>query len=196
MTTTPAPRSDQQTTIGSPSSVGKARRLLSKSMEKTFRRYRDRPAARHAFAEAEGITFLAHQIRVLRTQRGWTQAQLAKRIGSTQAGVSRLEDPSYGRVTIPTMMALAKAFDVAPVFKFMSIIDLMRERWVIRADAMRVRPFAEEADEIGFYGPVQNAPLQHDDAVVVSLAPPTGALGNVFRVTAVTSNAAAPIASA
>ena len=122
-------------------------------MEKTFRRYRDRPGARHAFAEAEAITYLAHQILVLRTQRGWTQAELARRIGSTQAAVSRLEDPSYGRFNIKTLMVLARAFDVAPVFKFSSIVDLMAERWVVRPSAMEVLPFETEAAEVGFYEP-------------------------------------------
>ena len=126
---------------------------LSRSMEKTFRRYQTRSNARHAFVEAEAATYLAHQIRVLRTQRGWSQKDLARRIGTTQAAVSRLEDPEYGRVTFKTMVSLAKAFNVAPVMKFVSTIALMRERWVIRREELEVAAFEVEAAAVQFYDP-------------------------------------------
>lgn len=122
-------------------------------MEKTFRRYQTRPAARHAFAEAEAAAYLAHQIRVLRTQRGWTQKDLAKQLGTTQAAVSRLEDASYGRISFKTMVALANAFDVAPVLKFVSTIELMRERWVIRRDQLEIPGFLEESERVAFVEP-------------------------------------------
>jgi transcriptional regulator with XRE-family HTH domain len=124
--------------------------LLSKSMEKTFHRYLSRPSARHAFIEAEAATFLASQIRVLRVQRGWLQKDLAKRLGTTQAVVSRLEDPSYGRITFKTMIELAKVFDVAPMIKFVSTIDFMQERWVIRREAMQVESFECQAPFVAF----------------------------------------------
>jgi transcriptional regulator with XRE-family HTH domain len=135
------------------SSEGKRGQLLSKSMEKTFHRYQSRPGARHAFTEAEAAAHLAHQIRVLRTQRGWTQRDLAKQLGTTQAAVSRLEDADYGRISFKTMVALANAFDVAPVLKFVSTIDLMRERWVIRREEMEVPSFSEEAETVAFVEP-------------------------------------------
>ena len=119
-------------------------------MERTFRRYESRPSARNAFAEAEAATYLAHQIRVLRTQRGWTQKDLARRLRSTQATVSRLEDADYGRISFKTMVALAQAFDVAPVLKFVSTIELMRERWVIHRETLEVPGFVEEAARVAF----------------------------------------------
>ena len=128
--------------------------LLSKSIQKTFHRYLDRPGARHAFVEAEAATFLAHQIRVLRLDRGWTQKDLAKALGTTQGVVSRLEDPNYGRVSFKTMVDLARVFDVAPVLKFTSTISLLRERWVVDRAAMHVPTFAEEAETVAFYEPM------------------------------------------
>jgi transcriptional regulator with XRE-family HTH domain len=124
-------------------------------MEKTFRRYLRSPAARHAFVEAEAVTSIAHQIRVLRTQRGWTQRELARRLGITQPGVARMEDPSYGRISCKSLLQLGKAFDVAPVFKFVSTIDLMRERWTIRRDSLQVSTFEDEAQRVVFVPPAQ-----------------------------------------
>jgi transcriptional regulator with XRE-family HTH domain len=138
--------------IGETQSSLRTRRgqLLSKSMERTFHRYLNKPGARHAFIEAEAATFLASQIRVLRIQRGWLQKDLAKRLGTTQAVVSRLEDPSYGRITFKTMMELAKVFDVAPMLKFVSTIDFMRERWIIQREAMEVESFEAQAPYVAF----------------------------------------------
>lgn len=128
--------------------------LLSKSMEKTFLRYKSKPSARQAFVEAEAATYIAHQIRVLRNQRGWTQKQLAKMLGTTQAAISRLEDPDYGGITFKTMISLARVFDVAPVLKFTSVIDLMRERWVIKRASLMIPSFEEEAELVAFEEPV------------------------------------------
>lgn len=123
-------------------------------MEKTFRRYQSKPSARHAFVEAEAVTAIAHQIRVLRTQRGWSQKELARRLGTTQAAVSRLEDAGYGRITSRTMLELGKVFDVAPVFKFVSTITLMRERWAVRRQDLEVPSFEEEAQHVVFVAAV------------------------------------------
>ena len=124
--------------------------LLSRSMEKTFRRYQNRPVARRAFVEAEAVTYLAHQIRVLRSQRGWSQKDLAKKLKTTQAVVSRLEDPSYGRISFKTMIELAHAFDVAPVIMFKSTIQLMKDRWTVDRTSLEVASFAEEAELVAF----------------------------------------------
>ena len=146
---------------GAVSLPGKHGLLLSKSMEKSFLRLQARVSARHGFVEAEAATYLAHQIRVLRTQRGWTQKDLARKLGTSQAVISRLEDPEYGRVTFKTMVALANAFDVAPVMKFVSTLTLMRDRWVIRREAMEVPAFEEEAQLVALDDTRRaNSPIQ------------------------------------
>ncbi|MDO9092692.1 MAG: helix-turn-helix transcriptional regulator [Rubrivivax sp.] len=117
-------------------------------MEKTFRRFQTRQSARHAFAEAEAVTSLAHQIRVLRLQRGWSQKDLARMLGTTQAAVSRLEDPSYGRISFKTIVQLARVFDVAPMVRFVSTLQLLRERWAVRPEDLEVASFEEEAPHV------------------------------------------------
>ena len=122
-------------------------------MEKSFHRYLTRPSARHAFAQAEATTAIAHQIRVLRNMRGWSQKVLAQKLGTTQAAVSRLEDASYGRVSFKTLLELGKVFDVAPVVRFVSTLQLMRERWHVSRKDLEVASFEDEARHVVFVQP-------------------------------------------
>jgi transcriptional regulator with XRE-family HTH domain len=52
---------------------------------------------------------LARSIRSLRLRRGFTQAHLATLIGTTQAGIARLEDPAYRGWSFKTLVKLAYA---------------------------------------------------------------------------------------
>ena len=119
-------------------------------MEKTFQRLKN-PRARRAYVEAELITGLAHQIRVLRLQRGWKQDELAKKLGTTQGVVSRLEDPSYGRASLKTLLQLSTAFDVALQVRFVSLTHYLQDNWKISREALEVEPFEQEAESVGFY---------------------------------------------
>ena len=73
---------------------------------------------RDLFVEEEIDTGLPLQIRALRKDRGWSQKDLAQRVGMTQEGVSRLENLDYGKYTLTTLKRLASAFDVALVVRF------------------------------------------------------------------------------
>lgn len=128
-------------------------------MEKTFRRMMARPVARHAYVEAETVTALAHQIRIIRQQRGWTQRELAKRMNTTQAAISRLEDPSYGRISIRTLIDLSRVFDTGLSVKFISTLRMLRETWRPNVKVMRVPSFEDDATNIGFIEAVVNNPL-------------------------------------
>lgn len=123
--------------------------LLSKSMEKSFLRLA-RNSYRHAFIEAEATTAIAHQIRVVRQQRGLTQAQLAKALGTTQAAVSRLEDPSYGRLSVKTLVDLAKVFDVGLSVRFVSLIQQFKSTRVIEKKDLEVPSFSDEQEHVVF----------------------------------------------
>jgi ribosome-binding protein aMBF1 (putative translation factor) len=52
---------------------------------------------------------LANQIAVLRREVGLSQAQLASRIGTKQAGVARMERAGYARFTVATLAKIAAA---------------------------------------------------------------------------------------
>jgi transcriptional regulator with XRE-family HTH domain len=57
----------------------------------------------------------ATMIRTLREQRGWTQKELADRMGTSQSVISRIEDADYGKLSVQTLLDVAAACDL-PVF--------------------------------------------------------------------------------
>lgn len=52
---------------------------------------------------------LADQIVRLREKRGWTQGELARRVGTTQSGIARLENPNYRNYSLKTLEKVAQA---------------------------------------------------------------------------------------
>jgi ribosome-binding protein aMBF1 (putative translation factor) len=60
--------------------------------------------------EAENLR-IAKNIYELRTKAGLSQAELAKRIGTTQSVISRLEDAEYEGHSLPMLQRVAAALD-------------------------------------------------------------------------------------
>ena len=81
--------------------------------------------ARTRFVESHLGKNLAFQIRILRDQAGWSQEELARRVGMNQNAISRLENPTYGKATLTTLKRIASAFDVALVVRFVSFGQLI-----------------------------------------------------------------------
>jgi transcriptional regulator with XRE-family HTH domain len=81
-------------------------------------------AARARFVELYLNKFLAFQIRAMRDREQWNQQDLADRIGTNQNGVSRLENPFYGKATLTTLKRVATAFDVALIVRFVPFSQL------------------------------------------------------------------------
>ena len=65
-----------------------------------------------AYDDEIGRLRLAQRIVELRERRGLTQAQLADRVGTTQAGISRLENPNYRNYSLTTLEKVANALGV------------------------------------------------------------------------------------
>lgn len=64
------------------------------------------------YAESFLNTYVATQIKVIREQRGMTQAQLGESVGTTQGGISRYENVNYSSWSLRTLIKLARVFNV------------------------------------------------------------------------------------
>lgn len=92
-------------------------------------RFRDK-AFRGAWLWDHIHATLAGQIRAMRVERGWSQAELGERCGMAQERISRLEDPLYRGVTISSLKRIAKAFDVALIVRFGPWSAILSERGI------------------------------------------------------------------
>lgn len=111
---------------------------------------KDNPSRRAAFVEAEITSGLAHQVRAMRLQRGWSQRELARRLDTSQAAIARIEDSSYGKVSLQTIFKLAGVFDVAADVRFRSFVSFFKESWAPKTHSLYIRAFAEESEEVRF----------------------------------------------
>ncbi len=84
-----------------------------------FRLLQDRDL-RNDFVAKQLKTFLRNQLRALRDARNMTQKELADLIGTKQSVISRLEK-NVDRVSVPTMLDIARALDVVFVARFEAI---------------------------------------------------------------------------
>lgn len=100
---------------------------------------------RDAFVVAHITQGLAYQIYELRTQRGWTQQELAGKLGlKRQSAVARMEDPSYGKLSISTLVKLSSVFDVALSIRFQSYSKFLIEVDDVSPAALRAESFEDE----------------------------------------------------
>lgn len=67
------------------------------------------PKFRKGFEEEVEKLSIAEQIARLRVQAGLTQAQLAKKIGTTASAISRYENAEYDRYELRTLRRIAEA---------------------------------------------------------------------------------------
>jgi len=70
---------------------------------------RESPRFRKIYYDELNRLNLAHRIAELREKCGLTQAELARRVGTTQAGISRLENPNYRNYSLKTLEKVAIA---------------------------------------------------------------------------------------
>lgn len=103
---------------------------------------------REAFPASVVKRMLPLQIRVLRKQRGWSQAQLAQASKVTQGVISRAEDPDYGNLTINTLVRIAAGFDCAFVGRFVPFSDLAK--WYTSTTDEKALEVASFEDDRGF----------------------------------------------
>lgn len=109
---------------------------------KLFKRLKDKKY-RNQFIAGEVRRAIPFQLRALRAERKWTQADLGKEAEMPQTVVSRIENGDAASLSIKTLLKLASAFDVALVVRFEPIDRLIT--WVdgLSPEAMSPRRSGE-----------------------------------------------------
>jgi transcriptional regulator with XRE-family HTH domain len=88
---------------------------------------------------------LAFQIRALRQKNeDWSQAELARRLETSQNAVCRLESPNYGKASISTLKKVASVFDVALVVRFVRFSTLVNDVINLSTESVVVDSFKDD----------------------------------------------------
>ena len=88
-----------------------------------------------------GIPF---QMRAMRDQREWTQADLAKEMKTSRTTITRLENPNNDKLTLKTLLEVASAFDVALLVKFVPFSRLVKEYEDVSQSALGAASIGQE----------------------------------------------------
>lgn len=78
---------------------------------------RDSGERRRGYQQADRAIQLAHEIRALREQRGLSQTELARQVGTTQSAIARLESGTISP-SLATLERVADALGVDLVVTF------------------------------------------------------------------------------
>lgn len=119
---------------------------------------------RQGFVEEKIRTGLAAQIKAVRErwQGGMKQADFAQRLGKSQSWVSRLEDPNAPIPTVPTLLLVARTFDIGLKVCFVPFSELLDDMASLSPDALYVPTFKEDLHLFPRKGPrmeIHRAPV-------------------------------------
>lgn len=108
---------------------------------------------RNAFVASNVRRGIAYQLRALRGEK--TQGQVGKMAGKPQNVISRLENPTYGKVRVQTLLELAASFDVALLVRFVPFSKLLAESKNLSQEVLAPLSFDKEIKSLEgatFYG--------------------------------------------
>lgn len=114
-----------------------------KLIEGWERLFRDNES-RHVYFDDFLDSNLGMQIKVLREQRGLTQAALGNLAGMKQTRISVLESMTYSQWSLDVLRRLAKAFDLRLVVKFEDFGSYLKDYFEFDREHMQRRPFEKD----------------------------------------------------
>ena len=79
--------------------------------QKQLQRLKRNPVFTNAFDKRRTEAEVAFQIRRLREAKGWSQKDLAKKVGCSQQAVSAVEQAGYKRHSLPLLRRIAAVLD-------------------------------------------------------------------------------------
>jgi transcriptional regulator with XRE-family HTH domain len=121
---------------------------------------------RYGYVESFLDAFIAAQLRALRSQRGWEQEDLAKRMGTKQSAISRLENVNYSSWSISTLKRLARVFGVRLKVSFEEFATLPTDIENFNTCALERRSFEHDRilGPIAFWSVDQNGEPKENKA--------------------------------
>jgi transcriptional regulator with XRE-family HTH domain len=99
---------------------------------------------RNAYAESFMNSHVAAQIKTLREENELTQEQLAEKIGTKQAGISRLENVNYSSWKVETLRKIARALNLRLKITFEEFGTLPGEIEGFRREGLLRAPFEKD----------------------------------------------------
>jgi transcriptional regulator with XRE-family HTH domain len=123
---------------------------------------------RDAYVEETTRTRTAVQIKSIRNDRGWSQAELGQRVGKPQSNVHRLEDVEVARYTLTTLLELASAYDCGLVVDFVPYEEFLRRTEDLSPENFRVPQFDRRR-----LAPLTGEAVSHSNVLVTELSLPS-----------------------
>lgn len=96
---------------------------------------------RDAYLSAQTRTHVSYQIRAIRSQRGWSQEELAEKLSTSQSAVSRMEDRQYGKQNLQTLIQIANTFNCGLLVQFVPYDEFIRETNDLSREKLEVSGF-------------------------------------------------------
>jgi transcriptional regulator with XRE-family HTH domain len=112
--------------------------------EQLFDSLRASKEYRHSFLEESISARITAQIRALRDAHNYDYKAFADLINKKPSWTYRLEDPNAPPPTIPTLLQIAEAFDVALDVRFCAFSQLVSDMSSLNPKSFVVRSFDEE----------------------------------------------------
>lgn len=103
---------------------------------------------------------------------------MAKKLGTRQSAVARLEDANYGKQSLAVLHKIAAAFDVAAWVEFIPYSTLLQRIADLSPTALSPKPYSAEFDEDG--QPNTSVDLEFDGSVICKSNYMTPTAGTVF----------------
>ena len=129
-----------------------AKEQSAKLTNRHWDKLRDKDYREH-FVAAQIRRFIPFQIRAIMKKRGISQTLLAEQSGLTQGVISRVSNPSYGKMTINTIVRIAAGLDMAFIGRFVPFSELDRYYRTLSEDAVSDIATFEEEDQLRFGSP-------------------------------------------
>jgi transcriptional regulator with XRE-family HTH domain len=114
---------------------------------------------RDAYVDEHVRSTLAYQLRYLRRKRGLSQKQLAVILARSESVVSRLENATHGKLSVQTLLDIARKLDIALIVRFASFPEFLLSYSDVSPEALAVDNYTESEEKTNINAHLAEAAL-------------------------------------